>query len=70
MLEPVSRSQSPISTASPNPGQRRDPAQAPQPVDHRGVLAVGGHRLDRLVEAVPAGLSLQHGFVLGVKGHL
>jgi hypothetical protein len=39
-------------------------------VDHRGVLAVGGHRLDRLVEAVPAGFSLQHGFVFGVKGQL
>jgi len=38
--------------------QRRDPTNAAQPVHHRGELAVGGHRGDRVVESgapVPTG---------------
>ena len=37
---------------------------------HRGVLAVGGHRLDRRIEAIPAGLGRQHSLVVGVEGQL
>ena len=38
----------------PEPGQGGDAAQATQPAHHRGVAGVGGHRLDRGVQPVPA----------------
>ena len=53
-----------IRSASPRPRQptrtrsTSRPRAAPQLVDHRGELAVGGHHLDRLVEPVAAGFSL------------
>jgi len=70
MLAPVRRSQSPDLDGQPERGQRRDPTQAPQAVHDGGELTVGGHRHDRLIEAVPAGLGLQNGFVLGVERRL
>ena len=52
----------------PERGQRGDPAQTAQTAYYRGELAVGGHRADRLVQAVPAGLGREDGLVLGVEG--
>ncbi|WKV16522.1 hypothetical protein LP422_22820 [Janibacter limosus] len=50
------------------PGQGAHPAQAPEPVDHVGELAVSGHLLDRDVESVAACPDRQHGLVIGVEG--
>ena len=67
MVLPVNRCQSPISTASANPVSVDDPAQAAQPVHHRGELAVGGHRRDGRVEAVPARLDRQDRLIVGLE---
>ena len=54
----------------PERGQRRDPAQAPQPGHYRGVGTVGGHLRDRGIQTVPAIQGGQHGVERGVIGQL
>ena len=70
MLEPLNRSQSPISTASANPVSVADAAQTCQPPRQRGELAVVRQRDDLLVQAGAATGGQHHRLIRVLESRL
>ena len=70
MLAPVNRVPVADLDGQPEPGQRRDAAQTPEPVDQVGVVAVLRHGGDRGIKPVPPLHRQQHRFVGGVERQL